>query len=119
MYDKGIMYCDFKLDNIFYKKFMVIGFLFIFVIFDFGFVIFVMNIRDVGGIFVCFGFEVIWDGIMIRVIDVYVFGFMLLEVFGWYCFDEGDVVYIKIVVWRKKLEINVKFESLREKCRRY
>lgn len=113
------MHRDLKPDNILYKKSTAIGSPPTFVISDFGLATSVTNIRDVGGTLVCLGPEATRDGIMTRATDVYAFGLMLLEVLGRYCPDEGDVAHTKTVVWRKKLETNVKLESLREKCRRY
>lgn len=113
------MHRDLKPDNILYRTSTATGPPPTFVISDFGLATSVTNIRDVGGTLVCLGPEATRDGIMTRATDVYAFGLMMLELLGRYCPDEGDFAHTKTVVWRKKLETNVKLESLREKCRKY
>ncbi|KAK4203926.1 hypothetical protein QBC40DRAFT_165838 [Triangularia verruculosa] len=75
--------------------------------------------HDVGGTLVYLGPEATRDGIMTRATDVYAFGLVLLEVLGRYCPREGDVRFMNAAEWRKKLETNIRHESLRERCRKY
>ncbi|KAK4171754.1 hypothetical protein QBC36DRAFT_350116 [Triangularia setosa] len=75
--------------------------------------------EDVGGTLVYLAPEATREGIMTRATDVYAFGLMLLEVLGRYCPSEGNAMFMNISQWRRKLEGNLRLESLRDKCRKY